>query len=430
MVRDDLFITVPSFFRCPISLDVMKSPVSLSTGVTYDRSSIQRWLDNGNNTCPATMQVLQTKDFVPNRTLQRLIQIWSDSVRHRVDSPESPASTESVLSKDQVLVAISDLQTRSDNRFDSLAKIARFAQDSEENRDFLVRTECFVPVLVGFLDNVNGGVEFLEQVVTALDLVISKTEDPEGLKKLILERQSEEPKQSVDSLLLVLQQGSCGSKVASARVLKSVAIDAESKLLIAESEGVVSQLLNLITPEKDLDLIESCLSCLVAISTPKRSKMKLVRLGAVKAFSKLLSARSLSVSVTEKVLKLVETVSSTKEGRSEICEDSACVAAIVNKVLKVSSVATEHAVTTLWSVCYLFRDQKAQEAVTKANGLTKILLLMQSNCSPQVRQMSADLLKIFRVAKSVHKNGTASLVLCCVMYAFMLNNVTVEGNQI
>ncbi|TKY60411.1 U-box domain-containing protein 29 [Spatholobus suberectus] len=206
----------------------MKSPVSLCTGVTYDRSSIQRWLDNGHNTCPATMQVLQSKEFVPNRTLQRLIQIWSDSVRHRVDS------TKSVLSKDQVLVAISELETRSENRFDSLAKIARFAQDSEENRDFLVRTECFVPVLVGFLDNVNGGVEFLEQVVTALDLVISKMEDREGLKKLILKRQSDGQKQSIDSLLLVLQQGSRGSKIASARVLKSVAVDAESKLLIAK----------------------------------------------------------------------------------------------------------------------------------------------------------------------------------------------------
>ncbi|XP_027343772.1 U-box domain-containing protein 27 [Abrus precatorius] len=404
MVRDDLYITVPSFFRCPISLDVMKSPVSLCTGVTYDRSSIQRWLDNGNNTCPATMQVLQSKEFVPNRTLQRLIQIWSDSVRHRVDSPESPPPTESLLSNDQVLLAISELDTRTDNRFDSLTKIVRFAQDSEENRDFLVRTECFVPVLVGFLDNVNGGVQrnvqFLEQVVKALDLVLSKMEDREGFTNSMLQKPSEGQKQkhsSIDSLLLVLQQGSCDSRIVAARVLKSIAIDAESKLLIAEKEGLVSELLRQITPNRDPDLIENCLSCLVEISTPKRNKMKLVHLGAVKVFSKLLSAPNLSVLVTEKVLKLVETVSSTKEGRSEICEDTACVAAIVNKVLKVSNVATEHAVTTLWSVCYLFRDQKAQEAVTKANGLTKILLLMQSNCSPQVRQMSADLLKIFRV---------------------------------
>ncbi|KAK7318468.1 hypothetical protein RJT34_03170 [Clitoria ternatea] len=396
MVRDDLYITVPSFFRCPISLDVMKSPVSLCTGVTYDRSSIQRWLDNGNNTCPATMQVLQTKEFVPNRTLQRLIQIWSDSLTHRVHSPESPTNAESVPSKHQVLVAISELESRTDNRLDSLEKIVHFARDSEENRDFLVRTECFVPVLVGFLDNVNDGtrrsVEFIEQVFTALDLVLCKTEDCEGLKKSMLKKQS-----SIDSLLLILQQGSLNSRIASARVLKSIAVDVESKLLIAEKEGLISELLNLTTPEQDPDLIENCLSCLIAISAPKRNKMRLVHLGGVKVFSKLLSATNTSVSVTEKVLKLVEAMSSTKEGRAEICEDAACVAAIVNKVLKVSSVATEHAVTTLWSVCYLFRDQKAQEAVTKANGLTKILLLMQSNCSPQVRQMSADLLKIFRV---------------------------------
>lgn len=51
----------------------------------------------------------------------------------------------------------------------------------------------------------------------------------------------------------------------------------------------------------------------------------------------------------------------------------------------------------LWSVCYLFRDGDAQDALVKSNGLTKILLLMQSNCSPVVRQMSGDLLKIFRV---------------------------------
>jgi hypothetical protein len=307
-------------------------------------------------------------------------------------------SNESVDKRDQLLVAITDLESGSENRFESLEKIVRFAKDSEENSVFLAKTEGFVALLVGFLDNVDGGVErsveLLEQVVVALDLVLSKIENRDS----ILKSQKEKEVQSLDSLLLVLKQGSCESKIASVRVLKSIAIDTESKLLIAEKEGLVTELLNLITPEKDPNLIENALSCLVAISTPKRNKLKLIHLGAVKVFSNLLTSRTnLCVSVTEKVLKLLETVSSTKEGRSEICEEPSCVAAIVNKVLKVSTVATEHAVTILWSVCYLFRDQKAQEAVTKANGLTKILLLMQSNCTPQVRQMSVDLLKIFRV---------------------------------
>ncbi|MED6180730.1 hypothetical protein PIB30_012879 [Stylosanthes scabra] len=395
MVRDDLYITVPSFFRCPISLDVMKSPVSLCTGVTYDRSSIQRWLDNGNNTCPATMQVLQTKEFVPNRNLQRLIQIWSESLRHSTDSPDR---TDSVLSKDQVLAAFAHLQSRPDDRLDSLAKIASFARDSEDNRKFLARIEAFVPALLGFLLNVHDDFEFLEQVIVMLNLVLDKIEDREAFKNSMLKNQgSNSSSCCLDSLLLILQRGSTDSKIASARVLQSLAMDTESKLLVGEKEGLISLVLRLIAPDKDPAVIENSLSCLVAISTAKRNKLRLVHLGAVKALSKLLTESSLSASAAEKVLKLLETVSSTKEGRVEICEDSTCVAAILSKVLKVSSAATEHAVTTLWSVCYLFRDQKAQEAVTKANGLTKILLLMQSNCSPPVRQMSADLLKIFRV---------------------------------
>jgi hypothetical protein len=395
MVREknvhDLCITVPTFFKCPISLDVMKSPVSLCTGITYDRSSIQRWLDDGNNTCPATMQTLHSKDIVPNRTLHSLIQIWTDSVHHRVNPPVSP----SVPSKEQVLQAITDLTDSNGlNRFGLITKVNRFAQDSDQNKAFLAKLDGFVSLMVSLLDNVDGSVEFLEQILTALGFVLEKIEDHEELKNHLLKGNH---KKCLDSMVLVLQRGSNNSRIATARVLKFIAIDAESELLIGENEALVTELLNLSTPEKDPKLIENCLSCLVAISKPKRNKMKLVKIGAMNILSKLLTESNISVPVVEKALKLVETASSTSEGRKEICEDTACVAAILNKVLKVSNVATEHGVTTLWSVCYLFRDQKAQEAVTQANGLTKILLLIQSNCSPHVRQMCMDLLKIFRV---------------------------------
>ncbi|KAH7520818.1 U-box domain-containing protein 28 [Ziziphus jujuba] len=403
MVRDDLYITVPSFFRCPISLDVMKSPVSLSTGVTYDRSSIQRWLDNGNNTCPATMQVLQSKEFVPNHTLQRLIQIWSDSVRHhRVDSAAN-SPPHSVLSQEDVLELIKFVDCNSvSSSFDSLSKIVCFARESEDNRKFLARTDGFVPMLVDFLANAGdgdsgGGVYFLEQVVSLLDMIFKEIEDHEQLTNSMIKSNNNNNRDCLASLILILQQGSIESRIGSARLIESVAMDAESKLIIAEKDGLLRELLKLIGPEKDPNLMEAGLSCLIALSMPRRVKVKLVHIGAVKSLAKTLSEPNGSVSITEKVLKLLETVSSVKEGRKEICDDGKCVEGIVQKVLKVSATVTEHAVTILWSICYLFRDRGAQEAVTKANGLTKILLLMQSNCSPSVRQMSADLLKIFRL---------------------------------
>ena len=126
------------------------------------------------------------------------------------------------------------------------------------------------------------------------------------------------------SIVLVLQKGSSDSKIASARVLQFIAADVESKLLIGENDGVLLELVNLIAPDNDAAVIESGLSCLIALSTPKRNKTKLVNLGIVKTLSSILSESIWSVSVTEKALKLLETVSSSKEGRSAICEDPNC----------------------------------------------------------------------------------------------------------
>ncbi|KAJ1403535.1 hypothetical protein SESBI_27243 [Sesbania bispinosa] len=85
----------------------------------------------------------------------------------------------------------------------------------------------------------------------------------------------------------------------------------------------------------------------------------------------------MSVAVVEKVLRLVETKQLMMEGM----KDTMYVMAILNKVMKVSSVTTDHEVTTLCSLCFLFWDQKAYKAITHANGFTKILLLIQSSCS-------------------------------------------------
>lgn len=385
MGRDDLYITIPSFFRCPISMDVMKSPVSLCTGVTYDRTSIQRWLDSGNNTCPATMQVLQSKEFVPNRNLQRLIQIWSDSVTRRQLDANLAANSVIIPSQDQVKALVQQLDRTC--CFSSLTKIVCFARESEENREFLVRLDGFLDAVFDFMRNVESDIKLIEQVVKILDLVQSKIPD----KKPLLESNC------LSTILLVLQRGSSDSQIQSVRLLESIAVDGESKLKIAEKEGLLLELVKSLSKEKEPRLIEACLSCLIAITMPKRVKTKLIQSRIIPEIKNLLSEPNMSVSIIEKSLKLVETLSSCKEGKVEMWHDSVLLQAIVQKVLKVSSKATEHAVTTLWIVCYLIRDEKAREAVANSNGMTKFLLLIQSNCSPAVRQMSADLLKIFRV---------------------------------
>ena len=74
--RVDLYIwgSIRHLFKCPISFQLMKDPVTPSTGMNYDRVSIEKWLEDGNNVCPVTLEVLHSKELIPNHTLHGLIQ--------------------------------------------------------------------------------------------------------------------------------------------------------------------------------------------------------------------------------------------------------------------------------------------------------------------------------------------------------------------
>ena len=197
--------------------------------------------------------------------------------------------------------------------------------------------------------------------------------------------------------VLVLERGNLRSRTASARVLELIAVETESQREITEKQGLLFELHRLISSETDSTAAGAGLSCLIAVSTSRPVKKQLVRFGIVRTAGEILSGSDTVGAVIEKALKLLEMVSTCAEGRAAIGEDETCVAAIVKRLMKVSRSATEHGVAVLWSVCYLSRDRTAQETAMKNNGLTKVLLAMQSDCAASARQMCGDLVKVFRV---------------------------------
>ncbi|CAE5967757.1 unnamed protein product [Arabidopsis arenosa] len=398
MGRDETetYITVPSFFKCPISLDVMRSPVSLCTGVTYDRASIQRWLDGGNNTCPATMQLLKTKDFVPNLTLQRLINIWSDSIGRYNTAGSPPPSDREVPTIEEVNVLLKRLMSQEKDD-EILKRIVRFVKDSDSNREFLSKKKEFVPMLVDIIRTKK-----IELVLMAIRILDTVKGDRERLSNLML---ANDDGDCLTAILLAIQRGNLESKIESVRVLDWISFDAKSKLLIAERDGILTEMIKSISiTESDPSLIEASLSFLITISKSKRVRSKLIAAKTITKIKDILMTETLTnVAVTEKSLKLLETLSSKREGRLEICgeDNGRCVEGVVKKLLKVSTTATEHAVTILWCLCYVFREDKtAEETVERSNGVTKLLVVIQSNCSAMVRQMAKDLIKVLKINSS------------------------------
>ncbi|XP_071703007.1 U-box domain-containing protein 28-like [Rutidosis leptorrhynchoides] len=383
-----LYLSVPSFFKCPITMDVMTSPVSLCTGVTYDRASIKKWLDSGHNTCPATMQVLRSTDVVPNLTLRRLIRVWSDSYLLR---PESHASFNNHLALESLKKLISNEQTDSIS-VGTLSSIVNFAKLSVENRESLAKLEGFVPMMTRMF-KVRNDIDAIELVIICLDLILHEERVKQQLIRLNLDNDS-----LLSPFLLVLQNGCLDSRISAARVLESLtAFDNECRRVIADQTLIIKELYRLATSETDLTAVDGGLAALIAVSTSRQSKKELVRLGIVRSVSKILSGPENTVPVIEKVMKILEMVSTCTEGRTAISEDEKCVAAVVQRLMKVSSVATEHGIGVIWSLCCMSRDRNAQESAMRNNGLTKVLLVMQSNCSGSVRQMCGELVKVLRV---------------------------------
>ncbi|XP_041020591.1 U-box domain-containing protein 9-like [Juglans microcarpa x Juglans regia] len=78
---------VPEEFRCPISRKLIRDPVVLATGETYDRIFIQRWLNEGHRICPKTQEVLPHIVLTSNKLVREMISHWCRE--HGVELPKA-----------------------------------------------------------------------------------------------------------------------------------------------------------------------------------------------------------------------------------------------------------------------------------------------------------------------------------------------------
>ena len=60
------------------SLGIMRDPVTLSDGFTYERASIEKWINAGNTTSPVTNETLGQTHLFPSQVLKNMIRAWRE----------------------------------------------------------------------------------------------------------------------------------------------------------------------------------------------------------------------------------------------------------------------------------------------------------------------------------------------------------------
>ncbi|KAK7267393.1 hypothetical protein RIF29_20065 [Crotalaria pallida] len=79
-------VSIPPYFRCPLSLEIMLDPVIVASGQTYERQSIQKWFDHGLTVCPKTRQRLTHTNLIPNYTVKAMIANWCEENDVKISS--------------------------------------------------------------------------------------------------------------------------------------------------------------------------------------------------------------------------------------------------------------------------------------------------------------------------------------------------------
>jgi hypothetical protein len=409
-----LEVKVPSLFRCPISLDVMRSPVSLCTGVTYERASIQRWLDSGNTTCPATMLPLPSTDLVPNLTLRRLIALWASTAAPASPSSSSPPAPSAVGPTPAAAAAelLRRVAAPGADPCPPLRKLASFLNDDdvdEFDKNAFARAagaaETVASVLrrAGKEEEDGKGLEAAEAAVRVLAAIATPDCIEEENKRRVAAALAADAPSAAASLARVLRGASAlEARVDAARLVESLL--GRNAAAVAESEPLLAELIRLVGPAEDgkggLDrsAVAAGMSCLAAVAATRRARAEMVRLGAVPAAVRVLAD---DAGCPVQALRVLEAAAGCAEGRAAICESAeTAVPAVVSRMMQGGGTAGgEAAVSVLWAVCHRYRDRRAVAAAAGCEGgLARLLLLMQSGCSASARQMASELLKMFRVS--------------------------------
>ncbi|CAI9108080.1 OLC1v1007599C1 [Oldenlandia corymbosa var. corymbosa] len=299
---------IPDDFRCPISLELMGDPVIVSTGQTYERSCIEKWLEAGHGTCPKTQQPLTSTALTPNYVLRSLIEQWCEA--NGIEPPKRPSSsrpskTASACSPaertkiDSLLRKLTS--SNPEDQRSAAGEIRLLAKRNADNRVAIAEVGA-IPLLVSLLSTPDSRTQ--EHAVTAL-LNLSICEDNKS--RIITSG-------AVPGIVLVLKKGSMEARENAAATLFSLSVVDENKVTIGAS-GAIPPLVTLLSEGTQRGKKDAA-TALFNLCIYQGNKGKVVRAGVVPTLMRLLTEPQ--GGMVDEALAILAILASHPEGKAAI----------------------------------------------------------------------------------------------------------------
>nr|GMD18465.1 U-box domain-containing protein 11-like [Ipomoea batatas] len=303
---------IPNDFLCPISLELMRDPVIVATGQTYERSYIQRWIDCGNTTCPKTQQKLEHLTLTPNYVLRSLISQWCG--KHNIQQPtalingrikKGDGSFREVSGNVAAIEAlVRRLSSRSvEERRAAVSEIRSLSKRSTDNR-ILIAEAGAIPVLVNLLTSEDGPIQ--ENAVTSI-LNLSIYDNNKGLIMLA---------GAIPSIVQVLRAGSMEARENAAATIFSLSLGDENKIIIGAS-GAIPALVELLQNGSTRGKKDAA-TALFNLCIYQGNKGRAVRSGIIPALLTMLTDPSSGM--VDEALTILSVLASHQEAKAAIAK--------------------------------------------------------------------------------------------------------------
>ncbi|KAJ7546973.1 hypothetical protein O6H91_08G062700 [Diphasiastrum complanatum] len=198
----------------------------------------------------------------------------------------------------------------------------------------------------------------------------------------------------ISSLSWLLSKGKIEAKITAATLLENLAADTDVKILASDTKRILEGLMELLSGHSWPSAVKISLKCLLGITRCRRTRIKIIEAGFIEVIVELLPGADRVA--TEQILAILETLSTCAEGREIITQHALAIPMIVKNLLLLSDIATERAVGVLSTVCLHSPDEAVFHEALNAGAFKKLLLLVQLDCGPRIKNMARELLKLFQ----------------------------------
>ncbi|KAF6151745.1 hypothetical protein GIB67_002028 [Kingdonia uniflora] len=367
-------------------MEIMKNPVTISTGLTYEKKNLEKWFFTyKKKTCPATMQDLENFDLTPNHTLKRLILAWQDQKDNSL-----PVLSPISVKHDELIAILTTIES-TPFKVSALKKLRAIIEVSEEIKVDFVQSggiDALCRIIVQTLTESSDFITF-RACEEALGVLHQFPISDDASKELLSKQEC------MKSMAIMLQRGSAESRMHTLTIFRNMSKIEYDWNWVVNDQGtdLFKSLLELLSDE----ISPKASSCALDVFTDilgasKKTKLKAIEAGAVCLLIELLPESNRSK--CEKMLQLIKHLCECAEGRLALVDHGLGIAVITKNILRASEVATKIAIKILWLISSFHPTEKVIEEMLIFGTVKKLLGFLHIGGRSSTKDKAVKIIKL------------------------------------